>query len=365
VRGPAPEGTGWAGVVHCPWPNLPGEARRSDTIPCRAPSMRHAMTTGSRPIVIAGLPRSGTTWTLTALSEGVGIRPAPERDNEDNNPSAIHAKRRLGRYPLLSPGDVSPAYRQLWDWILSGAYEPRRLAWARWLLGPGAKERIFEGKQDVAAWLAGNLARNPSPRRGSDRSSGDRRVIAKSIHTQLAIDWLASEFDVDVLVLLRHPANVLASWMQVTLKDSRNATLETRPEVRTRFLDTWDIRLPGPDPVEQMCWRICLLTAALEDSAQRHPDWHVRTHEDLCDDPVAKFKSLCVDLDLEWSDARADYLVSHNTPGDGFKLKRVAEDLPNSWEQRLDDASLETLRRVLGWFPISTWTVDDLRRTAT
>jgi len=322
------------------------------------------MTNGSRPIVIAGLPRSGTTWTLTALSEGPGIRPAPERDNEDNNPSAIYAKRRLGRYPLLSPGDASPEYRQLWDWILNGADEPRRLAWARWLLGPAADKRIFEGKRDFAAWAAGNLARNPKPGRVPTGTSGDRRVIAKSIHAQLALDWLDSEFAVDVLVLLRHPANVLASWMEVNLKDSRNSTLETRPEVRTRYLDPWDVRLPGPDPVEQMCWRIGLLTAALEDAAARHPHWHVRTHEDLCVDPVAKFQTLCHELGLEWTDRRHDYLVSHNIPGVGFKLKRVAEELPNAWEDRLDDTAIATLTRVLGWFPISTWTSDDFKRTA-
>jgi len=323
------------------------------------------MIAGLRPIVIAGLPRSGTTWTLTALSQGPGIRPAPERDNEDNNPSAIYAKRMLGRYPLLNPGDASPAYRQLWEWILSGADEPRRLALARWLLGPAAKKRIFEGKRDFAAWSAGNLARNPRPGREATGPSGGRRVIAKSIHAQLALDWLDSEFKVDVLVLLRHPANVLASWMQVNLKDARNSTLETRPEVRTRYLDPWDVRLPGPDPVEQMCWRICLLTAALEDAAERHPRWLVRTHEDLCHDPVTKFQTLCHDLGLEWTDRHHDYLVSHNTPGDGFKLRRVAEDLPNAWENRLDDAALDTLKRVLGWFPIRTWTAEDFRRTAT
>jgi hypothetical protein len=323
------------------------------------------MTGSQRPILISGLPRSGTTWTLTALSEAPGVRAAPERDNEDNNPSAIYAKRHLGRYPLLSPGDLAPDYRRLWDWILDGAYEPRRVARARLLLGRSAERRIFEGKLDPAAWLAGNVARNPLPTARRSDPPPHHRVVAKSIHSELAIEWVASEFDVDVLILLRHPANVLASWIDVNLKDSRNSTLETRPEIRSRYLDAWGVRPPGTDPVERICWRICLLSAVLEDAARRNPSWFVRTHEDLCVDPVAKFRALCVDLDLEWSTRREEYLVSHNTPGDGFKLRRVAADLPNSWEHRLDDAALETLVRVLGWFPISTWTAGDFARTAT
>lgn len=295
---------------------------------------------------------------------GTGDPDRADRDNEDNNPAAIYAKRRLGRYPLLGPGDTSPDYRRLWAWILSGAYEPRRLQRARLLLGPAARDRIFDGRRDLAARLAGTVARNPRPGWIPPGETAPSTVIAKSIHAQLAVEWLASEFDVTVLVLLRHPANVLASWQQVKLKDGRNATLETSPGIRTRYCDPWGVPPPGPDPVERMCWRIGLLTAVLEEAADRHPDWHVVTHEDLCVDPVAKFRDLCGRLGLPWTEQREAYLIDHNIPGEGFRLKRVAEELPNSWEHRLDDHSLATLEDVLGRFPIRTWTAADFRRTA-
>jgi len=291
------------------------------------------------------------------------IRIAPERDNEDNNPSAIFAKRNLGRYPLLQPGDAAPEYRRLWEWILRGAQESRRQHWARLLLGPAAKERIFDGRRDVTAWFAGLLASNPRsrpiPRNGQEPAT----VLAKSIHVQLAIEWLASEFDVAVLVVSRHPANVLASWQQVNLKDARNSTLETSVGIRQRYCDRWGVPPPGPDPVERMCWRIGLLTAVLEEAVERHPDWHVVSHEELCVDPVTKFRNLCETLGLPWTDQRRDYLIDHNMPGEGFRLRRVAEELPDSWERRLDDESLATLRRVLDQFPIRSWSPSDFRRT--
>jgi hypothetical protein len=296
---------------------------------------------------------------MQVLGKSPGGRVVSEGDNEDKYPAAIHAKHRLGRYPLLSPGDEAPAYHRLWAWILNGAYESGRSRRARVLLGPGARDRIFEGRPDMTAWAAAMLARNPRPDKLPDGVPENRRVVAKSIHAQLSLDWLAANFDVEVLVLLRHPADVLASWMGVKLKDSRNSTLETRPDIRARYVERWGVPLPGPDPVEQMSWRIGLLLAALEEAMARNPSWHVWTHEQLCEDPPQQFRKLYADLDLPWSDVTDQWLLDHDTPGEGFVVNRVASELSGSWQRKLDAAQVATLRRVLAWFPISTWTDAD------
>jgi hypothetical protein len=320
--------------------------------------------TDSRPILIVGLPRSGTTWTLRALAGAAGTVALLEPDNEDKYPAAIHAKHAVGRYPVLQPGDEAPDYRDLWEWVLGGAPEGRRARLARHLLGPGAVGRIHQGRRDPVTWLAGQLSR--APRAGPDtgpRHSG--RIVAKSIHAQLAIEWLAAQFDVEVLILLRHPANVLASWLEMNLKDARNSTLETRPEIRARYLEPWGVPLPGPDPVERMSWRIGLLTAAIEDASSRHPDWHLRTHESLCSDPTAEFRRLYADLGLGWGEGSQAFLDQHNAPGSGFTVSRVAAELSDSWRQRLDDRQLATLRRTLAPFPIAAWTDGDYEKGGT
>ena len=241
--------------------------------------------TDARPILVTGLPRSGTTWTIRAFASAPGTVRISEPDNEDKYPAALHGKRKVGRYPVLAPGDRAPEYRRLWEWTLSGAREGRREALARRLLGPGYTDRIHDGPMDAVTWVASTLARDPRPHPGGAGS----RVIAKSIHCQLAAEWLASEFDLDVVLLLRHPANVLASWMEVKLKDARHTTLESRADVRSRYVDRWGVPLPGPDPLERICWRIALLTAAIEELAARHPTWVLRIHEQLCLDPIEEF----------------------------------------------------------------------------
>ena len=306
-----------------------------------------------RPILIVGLPRSGTTWTLRALACAENTHAILEPDNEDKFPGAIHAKRKVGRYPVLAPGDSAPAYRRLWEWVLSGAPESRRSLFARRLLGPGAVERIHEGRPDPVTWLAATVAREP--RVPTKDAPPWARFVAKSIHAQFAVEWLADEFDIDVVLLLRHPANVLASWMENNLKDSRNATLETRPEIRARYLEPWGVPPPGPDPIERMSWRIGLLVAAIEDAHRRHPEWQIRTHEVLCSDIVTEFRALYHELGLEWTPAAEQFLEGHNKPGTGFAVNRVASELSDSWRRRLDDAQVTTLRRELARFPITTW----------
>ena len=281
-----------------------------------------------------------------------------EPDNEDKFPAAIHAKRTVGRYPCLLPGQQAAPYRRLWQWVLSGADEGWRATQARLILGPGATTRIFEGNMDLTTWLASTLARSPRPGPGTSE-----RIIAKSVHSELSLEWIAAEFEITPLVLLRHPANVLASWMEVQLKDGRNSTLESRSEVRARYTDRWGVPQPGNDPIEKMSWRIGLMIAALEEALGRHPEWHVRTHEELCTDPVATFRTLFDDLGLTWSDATENYLVENDVPGDGFATRRVASELSDSWQRRLDDEQLATLRRILGWFPITTWADADFERS--
>jgi hypothetical protein len=315
---------------------------------------------GVRPILIVGLPRSGTTWTLRALARAPGTSAILEPDSEDKNPGAIHAKAEVGRYPVLGKDDSAPAaYHRLWEWILGGAPETWRSGIARRLLGPGKVGRIHEGRLDPTTWLAGVIAREPK----IPVDNVWARFVVKSIHAQLAVEWLAEEFGLDVLLLLRHPANVLASWLEVNLKDSHNTTLETRPEIRARYVEPWGVPLPGDDPVEKMSWRIGLLTAALEDASRRHPEWQLRTHERLCTDTVAEFRRLYGALGLAWGDGVEEFLVGHDRPGTGFAIDRVASDLSDSWQRRLDDDQLATLQRVLGWFPITSWTGEDFARS--
>jgi len=311
-----------------------------------------------RPIVIAGLPRSGSTWTKEVVECDSSLRSVMEPDSERHRASAIWAKRRTGRFPVLAPGDRSDHYRQLWSWIFDGAPEGPRLRLADKILrGVGQQEEssFLRGQGSIKMTAAGVLGRHP---RGSSVTQGDgRRLLVKTVHAPLSIDWLATEFDIDVAVVLRHPGSVLASWLALDFVD-QYVPFEERPGAR-QLASKWDVPPPGPDQLERTIWRIGLLTTALERAVASHPTWVVRTHEELCLDSVTAFRRLYTDLGLTWNDRAEAHLVDNDRAGKGFRTRRLASELPDNWKQRLTTDQIREMGRVLRRFPLERWSDED------
>lgn len=54
-------------------------------------------------ILVAGVPRSGTSWVAKVLSFNKSIKLINEPDNEHNNLIAYIYKQKLPRFPYLRP----------------------------------------------------------------------------------------------------------------------------------------------------------------------------------------------------------------------------------------------------------------------
>jgi hypothetical protein len=311
-----------------------------------------------RPLVIAGMPRSGTTWTKQVLECAPSTLSLMEPDSEGHRASAIWAKRHAGRFPVLAPGATDERYHRLWSWILEGADESIRLRAAAQVLRivrPPERNRFLAGGRSPRMSLAATLGARPRARQNP--ALDGRRLLVKTVHAPLSIDWVAAEFDVDVVIVLRHPGSILASWISLDYVD-QYVPFETLPGVR-RLAEEWGVAPPGPDHLTRTIWRIGILLCALEKAAARHPEWVVRTHEDLCRDPTEEFRALTSEVGLTWTaDAEAN-LAENDRPGGRFLTRRVAAELPDNWKQRLTAEQVAELRRVLSSFPLTRWDSDD------
>ncbi|MEE9416800.1 MAG: sulfotransferase domain-containing protein, partial [Acidimicrobiales bacterium] len=72
-------------------------------------------------VIIAGAPRSGTTWVAELLSTANRASYVHEPDNHALWPLALLAKQRLGRHPALLLNEPAPRLDRLWDLALGGA----------------------------------------------------------------------------------------------------------------------------------------------------------------------------------------------------------------------------------------------------
>jgi len=302
-----------------------------------------------RAVLVVGVPRSATTWVQYVLSKTAGARSVYEPDNESLHAAAMHAKRELGRFPILAPGDAVQAYERIWARALSGRRHTDSLAGkvARVLFeGSDARERqrlAASGPRLRAATFASRFEPVGRPREGA-------MPIVKSVHAAFALEWIAERWDPQIVIVHRDPLNVLASWLELGLADAER-DLDRHPRIG-RILDEIGARPPtsGAGPLERSAWQLGLLTGWLSLVATRHPDRVVVRHEELCVDPPARFRALCDSLGLEWTPRAARFLRRSDRPGEGYELRRVASAQADRWRDRLTPAQVAEIRRGLAPF---------------
>lgn len=288
----------------------------------------------------------GTTWVAKLLSFAPGLAWINEPDNDGPEPFGFKAKLSLGRFPILEAGEPAPSeYQLLWERAFSGFRQRGLLEAVAKALGTRPKTRrdLWRAMCDhanprVAPWLRvfAFLARPPSK-----RESGDQ-VMVKSVHAALALEWLAARFRPRILLVLRHPLNVIASWMELGWGGHY---LDTHPKIRERYAQRWEFpELPGDrSPLAAVTWEVALFVSVLNALVEQHPDWLVVTHEDLCLDPAGAFRHLYASLGLTWTDEAEGFLVKNNRPGSGYVIARVAVEQPERWRKRLTAQQIDEI----------------------
>lgn len=300
----------------------------------------------------------GTTWVAEALSFAPGAAWINEPDNEWPDPFALKAKLPLGRFPILDPRDPDPPdYLELWKRAFAGFRQggPLRALADRMENWQKTRRDLWRALCDhanprVAPWLKVlvSLARPPS------RPVGSELVVVKSVHAQLALEWLASRFGPRVLVVLRHPFNTIASWLEFGWG---GCYLDTHPKVRERFAARWGLPdVPaGRSLVSAVTWEVALFTSVLQAGVDDHPDWLAVTHESLCTDPIGGFQKVYADLGLTWNRDAERFVRESNRAGTGYETARVAAEQPDRWKRRLSREQVREIWSLLSRIRDASW----------
>ena len=291
-----------------------------------------------RPVLVAGLPRSGTTWVGEVLGRTAGARYLHEPDNQRVRPDAWWAKRRLGPYPELEPGDEGGDYERLWARAFAGGPRPSAAyATARLLQRAGAPG------------LSGRLASGQRPR------PAPGPLVVKSVHCARALEWTVDRFRPAVVVVERHPFGVVSSWRKLGWDDF----LDTDRHALRYSAAVLGVDPPPPEApwMERAAWHYGLLSSYLQRARGRHPDWLVVRHEVLCSGPEPAFRRLSARLGLSFTGETARFLAASNRPGDGYSTHRLWHEQIDGGRSRLTAAEraliLATLEVFTGALPVA------------
>lgn len=305
-------------------------------------------------VLVAGAPRSGTTWVGRVLGETEGASYVHEPDNHLVRPEAWWAKRDLGSYPRLGPGEEAPEYERLFSVAFAGgpratlSYSSARLV-HRFAPRPG--RRAPGGAKD-AGWVGGGtarLARGLAHRRRAHDPAGP--VVVKSIFCARSLEWLADRFDPQVVLVVRHPFAIIGSWADL----GWTAFLDRDPAAAADCVDAFGVAPPPPDApwINRAAWHCGFLTSSLGRAVARHPEWHVVPHEMLCAEPEAGFRRLCSQLGLRFGARAQEFLHASNRPGRAYSTNRVWAEQVDAARDRLSPADQERVLDVLGRFPLA------------
>lgn len=300
------------------------EPSPSDTVPGReTPAGSLYPWFHRRPILLAGLPRTATSWTAKILSLGGPIRYVREPLTQ-TAPARPADQRFCNRYLLAD--DEAPEYRQLWANLLS----PATLFAHRWMM---AESR----------WTTRRLPL-PAP------------LLVKEVSCMLSLEWLQRHLGMRVVLVLRHPCGYVSSVQRlkgVNHKVFTVASLLDDPRLVERYAaDDLDWLLGLDDPVAQHAATYGLVLRVVADQLERHPEWVVIRHRSLCEDPIGVARRLVEAVGLRYTPALDRFLghSTRDTDGQLYSLQRKSAQEPGKWMQELSPSQISTVHSVIERF---------------
>ncbi len=299
-------------------------------------------------VLIAGVPRSGTTWIGRTLGHTARATYVNEPDGF-RDPFAFRTMLTHGENPVLDPGEHAPDLERLWAGALAGgraAGTPRdRLARMLYERTPLDERRAARAQNHARGRL--RIVKHLAAPRVAD--AGAAHVIVKSVQCALELEWIADRFRPRVLVVERNPFNVLASWAELDyVRSPRELSVMT-----TYAREHWDLEPPGPGAshLAIQAFSFGVQTSALRDAVARNSEWVQTQHEVLCVDSAARFRTLAGELGLEWGEAAERFLDESDQDGTPYRTLRRTEEQPDRWRERLDPEQIATIRETLAGFP--------------
>jgi hypothetical protein len=249
---------------------------------------RHASQAGdeTRPILVTGMPRTGTSWVGRMLCAGGEAGYLNEPFNPVGDPGTFRL--RVGHsYPYVTPENESGLLAQLAEAFRFRYPLRRELARCR---------NVSDLRNTLKWWNDFHTARG-------------RRPLVKDPHAVFAAPWFANRIGSGVVVTVRHPAAVVASWKRLGFDFDFGILLAQPALVRERlgaFEPAMRTALESPGSLVErvaLLWRI--IYSFVADDLESGATFRLVRHEDLSRDPLGGYERLYADLGLTFTEAAA------------------------------------------------------------
>lgn len=185
------------------------------------------------------------------------------------------------------------------------------------------------------------------------RMSKDRPIIKDPI-ALLSSEWLAKTFDMQVLVMLRHPAAFCSSLKLARWKFDFNQFLN-QPTLMDGYLhpfreDIHEFSHADKSVVEQAILLWNCFHHVINLYKQQHHSWIFVRHEDISRYPIQEFESIYNALNLKFSPSVREKIMKASGEHNSIEQKienqfvRNSKANINNWKKRLSQHEIELIR---------------------
>lgn len=288
----------------------------------------------TRPILVTGTHRSGTTWVGKMLAAGASTAYISEPLNVLHRPGVFHTKVKHWYQYICEDNqdEFLPSFRELLELDYRLWDEIRSLRSRRDFLRMGRDFFIFYN----------GLMRG-------------QRVLLKDPFAVFSLDWFAKCLNCKIVVAVRHPAAFASSLKRLGWPFEFQDLLD-QPLLMRDFLEPYRdqmaaARSDGIIGQSALLWN--LIYRSVHTMLERNPDFIAVRHEDLARDPVHRFQDLYKALDLDFT-RRVEKTIATASSSDNpvepsrkniYAVKLDSRSNIDNWKKRLTPQEIAYIRK--------------------
>ena len=286
----------------------------------------------NKPILVTGSPRSGTSWVGRIIEHAPFVRYIHEPFNIDTHPCSCGVKFKYWFYYLSS--------RNLHDYQdhLKHVMHPAHTR-------VGLLNLITEIVQ----------SRRIRPLSKYLQAYRFNRVLVKDPLAVFSAETLEGIFDMDVVVLIRHPAAIVNAYKALNWTHPFSHFLN-QPELMIEHLapfqaEVKDFVKKEYDIIDQAALLWKLIHYMIIKYQKTHPDWIFIRHEDLASTPVEGYRNLFSRLELPFSEHIRSVIKVHSFHAQlsdttrPYSIKQNSTQVISKWKKHLTPGEVRRIRK--------------------
>lgn len=182
------------------------------------------------------------------------------------------------------------------------------------------------------------------------------RPLIKDPLALFSAEWLARSFDMQVVVMIRHPAAFASSLKHLNWQFKFRSWLAQDLLLRDwlapfeqKMREHWTTNV---DIIDQSILLWNAIHHVIREYRQRHPSWIFLRHEDVAGAPVEQFDRLYEELGLSWDERVRRKVASYSAAGNPSEVpswrhqsvRRNSDAMKRAWMNRLSGEEIERVR---------------------